>query len=128
MKRRSRFQGNQDPNSKSYREPTRIAGRPMDPRYTNDRNFNFLTDDPRFRGGRPVPPRFDIRARNGMDQNRIRPEDFITGRPGLEGSLKQPGVTFGQALQGKTTQQDNPTVTSEKSKAFGDLLSRMKRF
>jgi hypothetical protein len=49
------------------------------------------------------------------------------GRPVPPG-FKQPGVSFGQALQGKATQQDKPAVTNDKSKAFGDLLKRMKRF
>jgi hypothetical protein len=46
----------------------------------------------------------------------------------MEINRVRPGVSFGDALKGKTTQQDKPVVTSDKTKAFGDLLNRMKRF
>jgi hypothetical protein len=113
MKRRSRFQGSQDPNSKSYREPTRIAGRPMDLRDPGNRNFNF--SGPPL--GRPVPPRFTQPVN----------DRFKVGRP-VYHSFEQPGVNFRETLEGKTTKQDKSTVTSDKTKAFGDLLNRMKRF
>jgi hypothetical protein len=76
---------------------------------------------------KPVGPRSSIGARNGRYAIRdIRPVDFVPGRPAV--GYEQPGVNFREALEGKTSKQDKPTITSEKSKAFGDLLKRMKRF
>jgi len=169
MARRSRFQGSQNPNSRSYREPA-----PRTPTYGDDyRNLkeilgigidfsrglrpgNYMPS--RYKGidgrdvadyenlknryrdtygkdyseigrssSKPVGPRSSIGARNARDLiSRIRPGDFVPGRPAV--GYQQPGVNFREALEGKTSKQDKPTVTSEKSKAFGDLLKRMKRF
>jgi hypothetical protein len=93
--------------SKGFADRFPVAESPID-RFRRERGEGIRGIVPPV--GRPVPPRF-----TGQSE-------------GLHRDYEQPGVNFREALEGKTSQQDKPTVTQEKGKAFGDLLKRMKRF
>jgi hypothetical protein len=134
--RRSRFQGSQKPNSRSYREPA-----PRTPTYA-DEYLNLrkilgtgfdtsIERGPRQADFRPSPYR-GIDARDVVEYENLKNQyrdNFGKDYVKAGGSFtEQPDVNFRETLEGKTTKQDKPVVTNEKSKAFGDLLKRMKRF